>query len=100
MKITREDFENKTFKELAEMLSETRNDIISYDVLKEFAIKNIEEDYLHMALFILNSMYDNNAHFPADTDWYQYDFCIGTCMQPRELNTKDDIEEFFEFEED
>ena len=100
MTITREEFEDKSFSELVEMLYEERDDITTYDRLKEYAIEKIKEDNLHLGLFILNKMYNSDCYFPADTDWYQWDFTSGTCSFPRELNTKDDIEELFEFKED
>ena len=51
--MTRNEFETKSFDEVMEQLNEERDDITTYENLKEFAISQINEDRLFLAIHIL-----------------------------------------------
>ena len=96
--MTREEFDEKSFDELIEMLRGEHNDIISYDMLKEYVKKQIDDDDINLARHILEAIW--NSPNRIDGNWYQYDYTAGTYDTPRELSTKDDIEEFFAIEKE
>ena len=54
--MTRKEFEEKSFDEVMEQLNEERDDITTYESLKEFAIQQIEEDRFFLAIHILESL--------------------------------------------
>lgn len=84
--MTRVDFENKTFEELMEQLNEEQDDITTYERLKEFAIKNVNEDNLLLAIHILEAINKDYG------EWYCYDYFMGTLQTPCLYTEKADIE--------
>ena len=88
--MTREEFEIKSFNELMEILDETRDDITTYEMLKEFAKQKIDEDKFWFAIHILESLQGDPA------EWYQYDYTMGSMDRPCGLTCKDDIEHLYE----
>lgn len=64
--MTRAEFENKTFEEVMEQLNEEKDDITTYEMLKEFAVSKIEEDNLLIAIHILEAINNDSA------EWYIY----------------------------
>lgn len=96
--MTREKFEAMSFDELMEWAYENLDDITSEEILKEFAMDKLQDDDFGMALHIINAIYEN----PYDTEWYRYDYCMGSLQTPSPITDKEDIEDliFFEDEED
>lgn len=88
--MTRNEFETKSFDEVMEQLNEERDDITTYENLKEFAISQINEDRLFLAIHILELL-------NIDTEtWYEYDYCMGTLQTPSSITTKEDVEHLIE----
>lgn len=88
--MTRNEFEAKSFDEVMEQLNEERDDITTYENLKEFAISQINKDRLFLAIHILESL-------NIDTEtWYEYDYCMGTLQTPSSITTKEDVEHLIE----
>ena len=83
--MTREELNNKSFEELIEQLKEERDDFYSYEDMKDFAKYQIDNDNLYFALYILNGINDN------PTDWYLYDYTMGTLGSIDTINCKEDI---------
>lgn len=54
--MTRAEFEEKSFNEIMEVLENGRDDITTYENLKDFAIYNINNDTLSVAIHILESI--------------------------------------------
>lgn len=84
--ITIKDYSEKSFEELMNQLNEERDDIHTYDDMKDFAKYQIDNDNLYFALHILNGI-DNN---PAE--WYLYDYTMGTMDSVMSITCKEDIE--------
>ena len=59
--------------------------IQSYETLAEF---NYQEK-----MDIINSIYEN----PYDTEWYRYDYSMGTLEIPTPVMYKEDVEDLIEF---
>ena len=88
--MTRQEFENKDFEEIMEQLNEEKDDITTYEMLKEFAKEKIEDDNLFIAIHILEALQNDSA------DWYEYDYCMGTLQTPSALTEKEDVEHMIE----
>lgn len=83
--MTREEFNSKSFDDLMEQLNEERDDIHSYEDMKDFAKYQIDNDNLYFALHILNGINDDPA------EWYLYDYTMGTMGCIYEITCKDVI---------
>ena len=88
--MTRKEFETKNFDEVMEQLNEEKDDITTYESLKEFAKSQIEEDRLFLAIYILEALNEDTA------EWYEYDYCMGTLQTPSSITTKEDVEHLIE----
>ena len=92
--MTREKFNSMTFDDLMEWAYENLDDITDEEMLKEFAIEKLENDNFNLALHIINAIYEN----PYDTEWYRYDYNMGTLQTPSPITCKEDIEDMIDFE--
>lgn len=84
--MTRAEFDEKSFDEVMEQLDEERDDITTYETLKEFAKVKVDGEELNVAIHILNALRNDNA------EWYLYDYCMGTLDTPCGLTGKAHIE--------
>lgn len=78
------------FNDACEKLSEENDQITTYESLKEFAIKNINEERLFVAIHILEAIHK----FPSD--YYDYDYCMGTLDTPTPLSVAADLVDYCE----
>ena len=92
--MTRQEFDSKSFEELMEMLNEESYDITMIDVLKDFIKEKIDSDDFHLAIYLLQAIWDDPNI--GDSKWYQYDYSMGTLQSPISLNCKEDIEHMIE----
>ncbi len=81
------------FNDAAELLSEECDTVTTYEILKEFAIKQINEDMLFLAIHILEALHNSPA------DYYDYDYCMGTLDTPTPLTRSFDLEDYCEADE-
>lgn len=91
--MTRQEFDSKEFEEVMEQLDEERDDITTYERLKEFAKDKIDSDDLLVAIHILEALQSESV------DWYEYDYCMGTCQTPSGITEKEHVEHMIEDEE-
>ena len=94
--MTREEFEKMSFEELMEWANENLDEVTVKDTLKNFAIDNIESEHYYLATHVLNALSEN----PYDTQWYLYDYSMGTLEEPTPITEKADIEHLIDFEEE
>ena len=94
--MTREQFVAMSFDDLMEWANENLDDITSEEILKQFAMENLEDDDFGMALHIINAIYNN----PYNTEWYRYDYCMGRLQTPSPVTGKEDIEDLIFFEDE
>ena len=78
-----------TFEEAIEKLEEENNCITTYSILKEFAIDNINNDNLFIAIHILQAIQD-------EAEYYNYDYNMGTLETPTPIKSLEDLEDFCE----
>ena len=93
--MTREKFEAMSFDELMVWAYENLYDITTEEILKDFAVEKLRDDNFGMALHIINSIYEN----PYDTEWYRYDYSMGTLQTPSPIADKEDIEDLIFFDD-
>lgn len=93
--MTRKDFEKMNFNELMNWAYENLCEISDGETLKEYAIKLLQNDNFELALHIINAIYEN----PSDTEWYEYDYSMGTLDIPIPITEKGDIEDLIDFED-
>ena len=91
--MTRAEFEEIEFDELIELMYENSYDITREENLKEFAIGKLWDDNFGMALHIINAIHEN----PYDTEWYRYDYSMGTLQTPSPITDKEDVEDLIDF---
>lgn len=84
--MTRAEFNNMEFEEVMETLNEERDDITTYETLKEFAIEKINDDNFLVAIHILETLQNDSE------EWYLYDYCMGTLDTPSSVTCKEDVE--------
>ena len=94
--MTRKQFESMSFENLMEWAVEKLDGITTEDTLKDFAMEKLQNDDFGMALHIINAIYDN----PYNTEWYRYDYCMGTLETPTPITEKEDIEDLIDFEDE
>lgn len=75
-------------------LSWERDDITTYDNLKEFAVHQIENDNVGFAVHILSAIYNSYGTH----DWFLYYYSAGTTCTPISIDDIDDVEEFIGFD--
>ena len=84
--MTREEFDSKSFDELIEILNDNYDDIHDYENMKEFAKYQIDNNNIYFARHILDAIDDN-----YNSEWFKYDFSMGTLEEPVALSFKDDL---------
>lgn len=92
--MTRKEFETKSFDEVMEQLNEERDDITTIDILKEFIKEKVDSEDFNMASHLCNAIW--NDPNPDNSDWYEYDYCMGTLDTPVCLSKKEDVEHLIE----
>lgn len=94
--MTREQFENMDFEELMNWAYDNLDCITDEKILKEYGIRNIQDDNFNLGLHIINAIY-NNLY---DTKQYRYDYYDGTLSKPKPITDRYDIEDLIDFEDD
>ena len=79
----------KGFNAAIEELMEEHDNITTRDTLIEFAKSKIDDDNLFVAVHVLEAL-----NTGAYSDYYQYDYCMGTLETPTALNDVNDLEDF------
>ena len=93
MKITRKDFEEMTLEEVIGKLSD-HDYITSYESLKDYVINLINDNNFFLAIHILEALKK------CETEYYQYDYCMGTLEEPTPIEEKEDVEHLIDFEDE
>lgn len=92
--MTRSEFESKSFEEVMDQLNEEVQEVTTIDVLKDFIKENINDDNFNIASHLCNAIW--NDPNPDMSDWYLYDYSMGTMDTPVCVSCKEDVEHFVE----
>lgn len=92
--MTREQYKRMDFEEFMEWARENLDVVTDEEILKEFVIEKLQDDNFGMALHIINAIYNN----PYDTEYYRYDYSMGTLETPTPITDKEDLEDLIFFE--
>ncbi len=79
----------KGFDAAIKELMEQREDISTYETLKDFIKSKIDEDNLIVAAHLITELKDCPY-----ADYYGYDFCMGTLETPTPLKSIADLEDY------
>ncbi len=79
-----------SFEQAINILINEKDTITTSDTLKDFAIKNINEDKYNVAIHILEALIDSPAYY------FDYDYCMGTLEKPTPLEMLKDLEDYCE----
>jgi len=88
--MTEKQLKKLSFENAVEKLSSEKEQITTYKTLKSFAIENINNDNLFLAIHILQGINEKQA------DYYSYDYCMGTLETPTAIETKEDLKNYLE----
>lgn len=88
--MTREEYNEKSFDELMDFLDGERDDIHTYEDMKDFAKYQIDEENLYFAIHVLEGIQKDPA------EWYLYDYTMGTMDEIRGITCKEDVEDLIE----
>ncbi len=88
--MTRAEFEEKSFEEVMEQLNEECDEVTTLDVLKGFIKEKIDEDNFNIASHLCNVIW--NDPNPSMSEWYLYDYNMGTFDSPVCVSYKEDVE--------
>lgn len=88
--MTRTEFEEKSFEDVMSQLNEELDEITTLDSLKEFIKEKIDEDNFYIASHLCNAIW--NDPNPSMSEWYDYDYSMGTLDTPVCLSEKAHIE--------
>lgn len=98
--MTRKEFEiieeEQGFDSAMEELYGNSDVVTTYEMLKSYIIKCLQDDNNMLALHILESVYNSEG----DSCWYYYDYTAGTTCTPRCLNDIEDVEAYIGFDEE
>ena len=88
--MTRAEFEEKSFEDVMNQLNKELDEITTLDRLKEFIKDKIDEDDFGIASHLCNAIW--NDPNPSMSEWYDYDYSMGTLDMPVCLSEKADVE--------
>ena len=88
--MTEKELKDMEFNEAVNKLSETFDNITSYDALKTFIIKKINEGMLFVAIHLLQAINENPS------DFYDYNYCMGILDKPIPLENINDLKDYCE----
>ena len=96
--MTREQFDNMSLEEVMEWVEENNNysPITTEEILIDFAKSKIDDENISMAIHVLGAIYNN----PYDTDYYLYDYSMGTLETPTPITCKEDLEDYIDFDDE
>ena len=94
--MTKLQFDLMTFDEMIDWANENINDLTTEDVLIEFAKTKIDDDNIYLAIHVLAAIHNN----PYSTEYYLYDYCMGTLDTPTPVTCKEDFEHLIDFDEE
>ena len=86
--MTERQLKKLSFEDAIEKLSAENEQITTYEILKSFAIDNINNDNLFLAIHILQGINEKQA------DYYSYDYSMGTLETPTAIETKEDLKDY------
>lgn len=96
--MTRQEFDEMSLEEVMDWIENNHNysPITTEDVLIEFAKAKISDNDMGMAIHILGAIYNNED----DTEYYLYDYSMGKLETPTPITSKEDLEDYIDFDDE
>ena len=92
--MTREEFNNKTFDEVLEQLYQENDNITTFEILKEYIKKCVDNEDFNLVLHLVDSIWNDPNSYSSD--WYEYDYSMGLLDKPVCLSEKEHVEHLIE----
>lgn len=96
--MTRAEFEEMTFEEVMEYLCDNCDEVTTIDTLKDFIKENVDAENFFLVSHLSDAIWHDPN--PNDSDWYLYEYGMGTLDKPVSVSCKEDVEHLIDFEED
>ena len=95
--MTRKEFEEMSLEELMDWVDNNCNysPITTEDILIDFAKTKID-DNIYLAIHVLSAIHNN----PYDTEYYLYEYDMGTLSTPTPITCKEDLEDCIDFDDE
>lgn len=88
--MTRAEFESKSFEEVMEQLNKEYDEVTTIDILKDFIKEKVDSEDFNLAIHLCTGIW-NDPNW-SDSDWYLYDYNMGTLDTPVCVSCKEDVE--------
>lgn len=88
--MTREEFESKSFEEIMEQLNEECDEVTTIDVLKEFIKEKVDNEDFNFVIHLCTCIWNDSDY--SKSEWYLYDYSMGTLDIPVCVTCKEDVE--------
>ena len=88
--MTRKEFESKSFEEVMEQLNEECDDVTTIDILKDFIKRKVDSEDFYLVAHLCDAIW--NDPDSSNSDWYLYDYSMGTLDTPICVSKKEHIE--------
>lgn len=86
--MTKKQLKKLTLNDACERMQNEGYNITDYEMLKAYAIEQINNDDIAVALPILEALNDSSY----DSDYYTYDYSMGIFDTPKQITSLDDLQ--------
>jgi len=87
------EFEQKNFENVMVQLREEFEQITTLDTLKSFIKECVDNDDFNVAAHLCETLLQEQN---PDSEWYDYDYAMGTLETPVCIKSKEDVEHLIE----
>ena len=94
--MTRKEFDEMSLEEVMDWIDDNLNysPITTEDILIDFAKTKLDDENIGMAIHVLAAIHNN----PYDTEYYLYEYDMGTLDTPTPITHKEDLEDWIDFD--
>ena len=92
--MTKKELYKLSFEDAVNELSCETNTITTYDTLKDFIKLQIDKENNFLAYHLIKAIWEDET--PFDSDYYDYDYTMGTLDKPTPLFNLEDLEKYCE----
>ena len=90
--MTKKELYELTFEEAVEKLFDEGYTITTYDILKDFIKLQLDKENNYLAYHLIRTIYEDDC--PFSTDYFDYDYSMGTLDKPTPLYNLEDLERY------
>lgn len=96
--MTRKEFDEMSLEEVMDWIDDNLNysPITTEDILLDFVKTKIDDYDIGIAMHVLSAIYNN----PYDTEYYLYEYDMGTLDTPTPVSCKEDLEDYIDLDDE